>query len=145
MQEQADFWLISRVLVAFSERQKLVLDIKKRVMEEERGKIHHNTRHEPCKKGGVFCDTAGCGQRDIDKCFTAVGVMKKVASDYAPCKKCKKMVKYSTSLGWCHKCRMCRSCQAGVCPNDDNLNMSNMYSSSPPAVKESSETIFEKL
>jgi hypothetical protein len=83
-------------------------------------KLHHN-RREDDGHGRVYC--TDCGNRDIDSRFYAAGgLFSKFASNYTTCKNCKKMVLYDPQLNWCHKCSLCKKCQASSCPNDYNCN-----------------------
>lgn len=70
------------------------------------GGPHHNFRRDDGSRR-VFCSS--CGHRDIDWRYH-------VGDYYASCQKCQKEIRYKPDLGWCHKCRMCESCQTSECP-----------------------------
>jgi hypothetical protein len=172
--------------VALYLRERQLRDIKERILEEEKCKIHHNARFQD---GAVYCDS--CSKKDIDGHF--IPPLERRPSKFdeavenARCKKCSKMVKYSpgkalylylyicisiylslthynthclslfiyicicmyiymyVALGWCHQCRMCRSCQAGECPHDHLTGHKNRLEGASLPAAESSETMFAQL
>ena len=70
------------------------------------GGPHHNFRRDDGSRR-VFCSS--CGHRDIDWRYH-------VGDYYSSCQKCQREIRYKPDLGWCHKCRLCESCQASECP-----------------------------
>jgi len=136
---EADFWGIKeRIQKALSiEKQtcanriecvvgrRCVVDRRQQISDElYSAKRHHNFRDHDFR-GRVYC--FDCGNRDMDSRF-------REGDRYTSCDRCQKEIRFKPDLDWCHKCKMCTSCQNLVCPNDNPVR--NGHYNNKPSTEE---------
>lgn len=119
-------------------------DAMKLSLEIEKSKMHHNFRAND-GHGGIYC--LHCGNRDMDDRWYSSSsksllLLRSSHKRYADCKNCRRTVNYKPNLGWCHKCRLCIQCQAGMeCRADDPMTASSW--NRPP--KKSTQQLRDEL
>lgn len=138
MIEQADFWGIGEDIKNEVFKPRNVNCLHRKIADlrvaEVQSKMHHNFR-EFFGQGRIYCLGFKCAYRDID---TRV----KDVTKYKNCERCSREINYKSNLGWCHKCGLCKICQASEfdCPN--NYATGNMYCTQ---VTKTTENIREEI